>query len=63
MSDTVVRVEGLGKQYRIGARRRYRTLRESIVETAAAPLRVAAAPRRRQGRDGEPDMGAPRRVV
>ena len=39
MRDTVVRVEGLGKQYRIGARRRYRTLRESIVETASAPLR------------------------
>ena len=39
MGDTVVRVEGLGKQYRIGARRRYRTLRETVVEAATAPLR------------------------
>jgi lipopolysaccharide transport system ATP-binding protein len=39
MSDTVVRAKGLGKQYRIGERRRYRTLREALAEAAAAPLR------------------------
>jgi len=39
VNDTVVRVQGLGKQYRIGARRRYRTLRETIVDASAAPLR------------------------
>jgi lipopolysaccharide transport system ATP-binding protein len=39
MGDTMVRVQGLGKQYRIGARRRYRTLRETLVDTAAAPVR------------------------
>ncbi len=47
MGDQVLRVEGLGKQYRIGARRRYRTLRETIGETAAAPyhwLRRKKAP-------------------
>jgi lipopolysaccharide transport system ATP-binding protein len=39
MSDVVVRVDNLGKRYRIGRRQRYRTLRDSISETAAAPLR------------------------
>ena len=63
MGDTVVRVEGLGKQYRIGARERYRTLRETVVEAATAPLRWLAAepPARRRG--GEPHLGAAGRVV
>jgi lipopolysaccharide transport system ATP-binding protein len=39
MSDVVVRVKGLGKRYRIGRRQRYRTLRDTITEAAAAPLR------------------------
>ena len=39
MSDVVVRAENLGKRYRIGRRQRYRTLRDTISETAAAPLR------------------------
>src|SRR5579863_3430736 len=40
MSDTAVRVEGLSKQYRIGGKQeRYRTLRETISDTALAPLR------------------------
>jgi lipopolysaccharide transport system ATP-binding protein len=39
MNDTVVRAENLGKQYRIGRRQRYRTLRDTITETATAPLR------------------------
>ncbi len=53
MGDTVVRVEGLGKQYQIGARRRYRTLRETVVEAATAPLRWW----RRRGSAG--DRGGP----
>lgn len=37
----IIRVEGLSKQFRIGARRApYKTLRESIVGAAQAPLRL-----------------------
>jgi lipopolysaccharide transport system ATP-binding protein len=44
MSDTVIRVENLGKQYRIGAAPvKYRTLRETIAQGAMAPLRAARA--------------------
>jgi lipopolysaccharide transport system ATP-binding protein len=50
MSDTVVRAENLGKQYRIGRRQRYRTLRDTITETATAPLRWL---RRRETAEGE----------
>ena len=42
MSELAVRVEGLGKRYRIGARQAsYRTLRESLVDIAKAPIRRA----------------------
>jgi lipopolysaccharide transport system ATP-binding protein len=38
--SVAIQSRGLGKRYRIGARQRgYRTLRESIVEAAGAPLR------------------------
>jgi lipopolysaccharide transport system ATP-binding protein len=39
MSDIAIRVEGLGKQYRIGRRERYKTLRESIMRGLAVPYR------------------------
>ena len=40
MSDIAIRVENLSKQYRIGGpQAAYRTLRESLVEAAQAPLR------------------------
>jgi lipopolysaccharide transport system ATP-binding protein len=40
MSETVIQVEGLGKQYRIGAaKKRYHTLRESLIEALQAPWR------------------------
>ena len=40
MSDLAVRVENLGKQYKIGlAPERYRTLRESLVQGVSAPFR------------------------
>src|SRR5258706_4916696 len=39
MSDLAIRVEGLSKQYRIGKRERYRTLRESLNDSVAAPFR------------------------
>src|SRR5215211_177905 len=40
MSDIAIRVEGLGKQYRIGgSRQSNRTFRESILDTIASPIR------------------------
>ena len=43
MGDTAIRVEGLGKRYRIGATQAaYRTLRESLMDVVASPLRRAA---------------------
>jgi lipopolysaccharide transport system ATP-binding protein len=40
MGDVAIRVEGLGKQYRIGGpRARYLTLREQMMQALAAPLR------------------------
>jgi lipopolysaccharide transport system ATP-binding protein len=39
MSDVAIRVEGLGKLYRLGKRERYRTLRDTLVDTFAAPFR------------------------
>jgi lipopolysaccharide transport system ATP-binding protein len=41
VSDVAIRVEGLGKQYRIGKRERYRTLRDTLAERASAPFRWA----------------------
>jgi lipopolysaccharide transport system ATP-binding protein len=38
MSETVIKVEHLSKQYRIGAREGYRTFRETLVDAAKAPL-------------------------
>lgn len=41
MSDIAIRVEGLGKRYRIGApSMNYRTLRDAFVEAARAPFRL-----------------------
>ncbi len=41
-SDTVIRVENLSKQYRIGVRQQsYKTFREAIVDTIKAPLKIA----------------------
>src|SRR3970282_433925 len=40
MSDAAIRVEGLGKRYRIGASQApYRTLRETLANLASAPAR------------------------
>jgi lipopolysaccharide transport system ATP-binding protein len=40
MNDIAIRVENLGKQYRIGTTQEsYRTLRDTIVDTAATPFR------------------------
>src|SRR5436190_17466205 len=39
MTDIAIRVEGLGKRYRIGERERYKALRDVITDAAAAPFR------------------------
>ena len=39
MTDTVIKVENLSKQYRIGAKEGYKTFRESLVDAAKAPFR------------------------
>lgn len=38
MSDTVIKVENLSKQYRIGAREGYKTFRETLVGAAKTPF-------------------------
>jgi lipopolysaccharide transport system ATP-binding protein len=39
MSDIAIRVEGLSKLFRIGSPERYRTLRDTLIDTLAAPFR------------------------
>jgi homopolymeric O-antigen transport system ATP-binding protein len=41
MSDIAIRVDGLGKQYHIGRRERYRTLRDTLTGAATALFRKA----------------------
>ena len=42
MSDIAMKVEGLSKRYRIGANQQtYKTLKEKLSSTAAAPFRAA----------------------
>jgi lipopolysaccharide transport system ATP-binding protein len=44
MTEYAIRAEGLGKQYRIGGPRvRYRTMRDTLVESVQAPFRRARA--------------------
>src|SRR5262249_35476526 len=40
LMDAAIRAEGLGKQYRLGVREPYGTLRDSLVRFARAPLRA-----------------------
>jgi len=42
MIETVIKVDGLSKRYRIGAREGYRTFRETLVDAAQAPFRRLA---------------------
>ena len=47
MSDLAIRVEHLGKQYRLGGQQlRYATFREALLETARVPLRWLKGQRR-----------------
>ena len=52
MSNAVIRVEGLGKRFRIGARQEpYRTLRDSFTRALVSPFRRTAAVLRGHGTD------------
>jgi lipopolysaccharide transport system ATP-binding protein len=64
MSNTVIRVEGLSKQYRIGSKRQpYATLRETITNAAGAPVRALRHIRNGPaGRNGHPTFWALRDV-
>jgi len=42
MSDVVIRVENLGKLYRIGERERYLALRDILTNAIYAPFRFSA---------------------
>ena len=42
MSETIIKVANLSKQYRIGAKERYKTFRETLVDAAKAPFRRIA---------------------
>jgi lipopolysaccharide transport system ATP-binding protein len=54
MSNTAIRVEALGKKYRLGASQaRYKTIRESMTGLAMAPLRRARALAGRRPGEGE----------
>jgi lipopolysaccharide transport system ATP-binding protein len=53
MSLTAIRVQNLGKQYRVGAQRaRYRTLRDTLANALASPVRIARQLASRDGREG-----------
>lgn len=41
MGNLALKVEGLGKQYRIGKQERYRTFRDTIIDAVTAPARRA----------------------
>ena len=43
MSEIALRVENLSKQYRIGRRERYKTLRDTLTDAMAAPSRAVAS--------------------
>jgi lipopolysaccharide transport system ATP-binding protein len=59
MSDTVIRVDGLSKRYRIGeARPKYGTLRDTLVSAAQLPMRAL----RRESRSNAQDFWALRDV-
>src|SRR5687768_14650851 len=46
MSDVAIRANGLSKQYRLGRRAGYRTLRDALVSVAGAPARLFRRARR-----------------
>ena len=59
-SDIAIRVEGLGKRYRIGVSQpRYRTIREKVNDLALTPFRAARSLKVRNGNGWASGNGAP----
>ncbi len=57
MTDIAIRAEGLGKRYRIGGpQARYKTLRESLIEAVAGPVRAVGAALRGERNGAERDV-------
>lgn len=54
MSDIAIRVEEIGKQYRIGKAEKYRTLRDTLASAFTAPFRTVGRLLRRKAAD---DLG------
>ena len=58
MSEVAIRVEGVGKKYRIGAKREgYKTLRDALASAASAPARVVRGLAGRNGHGGSDSRG------
>jgi lipopolysaccharide transport system ATP-binding protein len=54
MNDTIIRVEGLSKRYRIGAKQgRYKTLRDTFSDLMLAPVRRLRAKQSARGGNGD----------
>jgi len=59
MSDTVIKVEGLSKLYRIGSRQNdYRTLRDTITDAFTTPLRKLRKRAKSKGLEGNSNLSA-----
>ena len=43
MREGAIRVQGLGKRYRLGPRERYRALRDTLADALSSPVRAAAS--------------------
>ncbi|MGI8606165.1 MAG: ABC transporter ATP-binding protein [Gaiellaceae bacterium] len=52
MVDVAIRVEGLGKRYKIGERAPYVTLRDSLADAAGIARRLVTSPKRAQRHSG-----------
>ena len=61
MSDTVIKVENLSKQYRIGAKEAYRTFRETLADAAKAPFHGISKLLNRQSSIARYYLGSKRR--
>ncbi|HEX9012865.1 MAG TPA: ABC transporter ATP-binding protein [Anaerolineaceae bacterium] len=61
MSDIAVRVKGLGKQFRIGQRENYRTLRDVLARAVSNPARSAVS--RLGGKAGAAQPGAAKPLI
>ncbi len=55
MDNYAIKVEGLGKRYRLGQRQRYKALRDVLTGAAYAPVRAAGRLLRGEGNDGRED--------